>query len=300
MTPNGIIAVNKPSGFTSLDVVNVIRRLYGTRAVGHAGTLDPMATGVLVMLVGRAAKAAEYIQHDRKSYEAVLRLGIETDTEDVTGNVMKTCENLPDEKKVAAVCREFCGEIEQIPPMFSALKVGGRKLVDLARAGKTVERQPRKITVYSLSCEKISDSDYKLAVECSGGTYIRTLCADIGKKLGVGGVMASLLRTSACGFTLENCKTLDELKNMTENERFSLLLPIETLFSDLKKITLEPFFEKLFRSGCEIYQRKIGTNIQIGETVAVYNSEGVFVALAKISEFPEGTAVKSIKFFDIQ
>ena len=289
----------KPAGFTSLDVVNVVRRLFGTRAVGHAGTLDPMATGVLVMLIGRAAKAAEYVQHDEKTYEATLRLGIETDTEDITGKVLSTCEKLPGEDEVTAVCREFCGETYQIPPMFSALKVGGRKLVDLAREGKTVERKPRKITVFSLECEKISESDYKLKVRCSGGTYIRTLCADIGKKLGCGGVMAALVRTDACGFALSDCKTLDELKNMTENERFSLLLPVENLFLDLKKMTLEPFYEKLFRSGCEIYQRKIGTNFGIGETVTVYNSQGVFVALAKISEFPDGTAVKSIKFFDL-
>ena len=299
MEPCGIIAINKPAGFTSLDVVNVVRRLFGTRAVGHAGTLDPMATGVLVMLIGRAAKAAEYVQHDEKTYEATLRLGIETDTEDITGKVLSTCEKLPGEDEVTAVCREFCGETYQIPPMFSALKVGGRKLVDLAREGKTVERKPRKITVFSLECEKISESDYKLKVRCSGGTYIRTLCADIGKKLGCGGVMAALVRTDACGFALSDCKTLDELKNMTENERFSLLLPVENLFLDLKKMTLEPFYEKLFRSGCEIYQRKIGTNFGIGETVTVYNSQGVFVALAKISEFPDGTAVKSIKFFDL-
>ena len=299
MEPCGIIAINKPAGFTSLDVVNVVRRLFGTRAVGHAGTLDPMATGVLVMLIGRAAKAAEYVQHDEKTYEATLRLGIETDTEDITGKVLSTCEKLPSKDEVTAVCREFCGETYQIPPMFSALKVGGRKLVDLAREGKTVERQPRKITVFSLECEKISASDYKLKVRCSGGTYIRTLCADIGKKLGCGGVMAALVRTDACGFSLSDCKTLDKLKNMNENERLSLLLPVENLFSDLKKVTLEPFYEKLFRSGCEIYQRKIGTNCQIGETVTVYNSQGVFVALAKISEFPDGTAVKSIKFFDL-
>lgn len=196
--PGGVLAVHKGEGMTSHDVVNRVRRLYNTKRVGHAGTLDPLATGVLVVLVGRAAKACEYISSDKKTYRATLRLGLTTDTEDITGEVLTRSDNIPDSETVKAVCREFVGGLKQIPPMYSALKVNGQKLYDLARQGVTVEREARDITVFSLECEATdSSTDYILTVACSGGTYIRTLCADIGAKLGCGGVMATLERAEA-------------------------------------------------------------------------------------------------------
>ena len=196
--PSGILLINKHAGATSHDIVNKVRRAMHTKRVGHTGTLDPMATGVLVVLVGRAAKACEYVSHDRKVYRATLRLGLTTDTEDTTGTVLTTCDTLPSPEQVAAICERFVGKIEQIPPMYSALKVDGQKLCDLARQGIEVERKARPIEIYALSCVPTnSPTDYTLTVDCSGGTYIRTLCADIGASLGCGGALATLMDTVA-------------------------------------------------------------------------------------------------------
>ena len=293
----GVLIVNKHEGYTSHDIVNKIRRLYGTKRVGHTGTLDPMATGVLVVLVGRAAKAEEYLQPGKKGYRATLRLGITTDTEDTTGTVLTKKDSLPLPEKVIETCREFVGKTEQVPPMYSALKVGGKKLVDIARAGGEIERKPRPIEIYSLTCEKTEkESDYTLEVSCSGGTYIRTLCADIGKKLGCGGAMASLQRTETCGFRIEESHTVKELEELTEEERSSLLIPTESLFSDCPAVALPEFFERLCRGGCEIYQKKIGTHYDIGTRVRLCGKDGFF-ALGEVREYESGTAIKAIKIF---
>ena len=299
--PGGVLAVHKGGGMTSHDVVNKVRRLFGTKRVGHAGTLDPMATGVLVVLVGRAAKACEYISSDRKAYRAVLKLGIETDTEDITGEVLRRSDDIPSFDAVADACRGFVGEIKQIPPMYSALKVNGQKLYDLARQGVVIEREARDITVYSLSCKATDkDDEVILDVECSGGTYIRTLCADIGAALGCGGVMAALERREACGIDISECCTLDELENMDENERDGRLLPVERLFSDLCEVRLSEFFEKLFRSGCPIYQKKIRAAFEVGARVRVCDANGKFFALGEIIDTEEGSAVKSVKIFELK
>lgn len=298
--PCGVLAVYKPAGFTSHDVVNLIRKYYHTKRVGHAGTLDPMAEGVLLILIGRAAKANEYLSGHQKSYRATLRLGITTDTEDTTGTVLTTCENLPSAVTVQEVCSRFVGELEQIPPMYSALKVNGQKLVDLARKGQIVERTARRITVSSLTCTPTeTPSDYCLEVVCSGGTYIRTLCADIGAALGCGGTMAALLRTSVDHFTLQDCVTLDLLQNMEEDKRLSLLSPTEALFAGLPQMRLPAFFERLSRSGCEIYQNKVGTAFLIGQRVRMCTAAGEFYALGEVREYPEGSAVKAIKLFSL-
>lgn len=298
--PCGIVIVNKHAGCTSFDIVNRLRRLYGTRRIGHTGTLDPMATGVLVVLVGRAAKATEYVSSDRKKYRATLKLGLTTDTEDTTGTILSESSVIPNKEQVISACREFVGEIMQIPPMYSALKVGGRKLVDLARDGIEIERQARPITVFSLTCTPTERPDeYILDVECSGGTYIRTLCADIGKKLGCGGTMASLVRTEACGFSLEQAATVDELGEMSENERFSRLISLEELFSELPSVTLPTFYERLFRSGCEIYQKKIGTDHGTDEILKIYGKNCGFFALGKVKDYPDGSAIKSLKLFSL-
>ena len=298
--PGGVLAVHKGEGMTSHDVVNRVRRLYNTKRVGHAGTLDPLATGVLVVLVGRAAKACEYISSDRKTYRATLRLGLTTDTEDITGEVLTRSDNIPDSETVKAVCREFVGGLKQIPPMYSALKVNGQKLYDLARQGVTVEREARDITVFSLECEATdSSTDYILTVACSGGTYIRTLCADIGAKLGCGGVMATLERLEACGISLDECHTVGEIEEMSENDRGGLLLPTERLFDDLESVRLPAFFEKLFRDGCPIYQKKIKTNHPVGTRVKICSEDGRFFALGEVVEREDGTAIKSVKIFEL-
>lgn len=299
--PGGVLAAHKGEGMTSHDVVNRIRRMYGTKRVGHAGTLDPMATGVLVVLVGRAAKACEYISSDRKAYRATLKLGLETDTEDITGKVLRECAEIPSFEAVEAACRNFIGKIKQVPPMYSALKVNGQKLYDLARQGVTVEREARDITVFSLSCEATERKDeFILDVECSGGTYIRTLCADIGAALGCGGAMAALERREACGIGLSECYSLEDIENMDAEQRQSVLLPVERLFDGLAAVRLPEFFEKLFRSGCPIYQKKIKTSHEVGARVRVCDKDGNFFALGEVVDTEEGSAVRSVKIFELK
>ncbi len=296
--PCGVLLIDKPAGMTSHDVVGRVRRLFGTRRVGHTGTLDPMATGVLVLLVGRAAKAAEYLAVHDKCYEAVLRLGITTDTEDTTGEILTTCEDIPPEDAVIAAAKAFCGSYMQTPPMYSALKVNGQKLIDLARRGVEVERAAREVWVHALEITPTqSAAEYALTVSCSAGTYIRTLCADIGKKLGCGGAMAALRRTKTGDFSIADCTTLEALENMSERERAARLLPIERLFADLPAVCLSPFYEKLCRSGCEIYQKKIKTDHKIGTRVRFLDTNGAFFAIGEVREFEGGSAIKAIKTF---
>ena len=297
--PSGVILINKPAGFTSHDCVNKIRRIYNTKKVGHTGTLDPMATGVLPVLVGRAAKAAELLSADDKVYRAGLKLGITTDTEDTTGAILTESADIPEKERVLAVCREFVGDIMQVPPMYSALKVGGKKLVDLAREGITIEREARPIKIYSLDVEATDcPSDYILTVHCSKGTYIRTLCADIGAKLGCGGAMSSLSRLASGPFKLEDTYTIDELEALDEDGRTAALCPTEKLFEALDAVKLAPFFEKLSHDGNEIYQKKIGTSYPVGTRVRLIGKDG-FYALAEVHEYPEGTAIKVIKLFSL-
>jgi tRNA pseudouridine55 synthase len=296
--PDGILVVNKNEGPTSHDIVNSVRKLYHTKKVGHTGTLDPMATGVLVVLVGRAAKAAEYLVSDEKRYRATLRLGISTDTEDITGTVIKTHDGtMPSSEEVITVCKSFLGKSEQIPPMYSAIKIGGKKLVDLARKGEEVERAARPIEIFSIDCTPTSETDYTLDVHCSSGTYIRTLCRDIGEKLGVGGTMASLCRTETGGFSLSESMRADELSLLDESELEARLIPTAALFSSLPAVCLPAFYEKLCRSGCEIYQKKIKTSFDIGTRVRICSEDGTFFALGEVCDYENGTAIKSIKTF---
>ncbi len=294
--PSGILLVNKHAGATSHDIVNKIRRLYNTKKVGHAGTLDPMATGVLVVLVGRAAKACEYAHAEDKSYRAGLKLGVASDTEDIWGSCESTLAPIPDSECVFSAVASMIGKQMQIPPMYSALKHNGKKLYQLARAGVEVEREAREIEVYSASAVKVSDDEYTLDCSVSKGTYIRTLCTDIGKKLGCGAVMSSLVRTRVGSFDISDSHTVEELQALDADERLSLLLPIETFFSHLPKITLDGFFYKLCYSGCEIYQKKIGTHFDIGEYVRLYSKDGFF-GVGIIKEYEEGSAVKCDKLF---
>ncbi len=296
---SGVLLIHKPEGKTSHDVVGAVRRLYHTRRVGHTGTLDPMATGVLVVLIGRAAKAAEYLSVKSKSYRAVMRLGLTTDTEDTTGKTLTVSGDIPSPACVVEAAKGFVGEILQTPPMYSALKVNGQKLCDLARKGIEVEREARPVTIHSISCKHLRENDYELEVSCSSGTYIRTLCADIGKALGCGGAMAALCRTETGGFPLADCHTLEEIDAYDGAARAALLLPTEQLFCELERVCLPAFYERLCRSGCEIYQKKIGTDHAVGTRVRLCQEQGEFFALGEVREYENGSAIKSIKLFDI-
>ncbi len=293
---NGILILYKSAGMTSQSAVSRVRRLFDGVKAGHTGTLDPMATGVLPILLGRAVKASEYMLESGKHYRATLRLGQTTDTEDTTGTLLSTSDAIPDEATVLSVLDAFRGEILQTPPMYSALKVGGRKLVDLARAGEVIERTPRAITVYSLTAERICDTDYTLDVHCSKGTYIRTLCADIGQALGCGGVMADLLRTEAAGFPLSSAHTLQELESLDPAARAACLFPTEHIFRNLPAVSLAPFFARLARNGLEIYLKKIGCSFPVGTRVRLCDADGFF-ALGEVRAEDGGDAIKPIKQF---
>ncbi len=293
---NGIVIINKEIGPTSQGVVNRVKRIFSASKAGHTGTLDPMATGVLPVLLERGVKASEFMLSQDKHYKATLLLGVTTDTEDVTGNILTECDSYPTEEEVLSVTESFVGEYLQTPPMYSALKVGGKKLCDLAREGITVEREPRQVVIHSLTAEKINEREYTLDVHCSKGTYIRTLCADIGKKLSCGGTMKTLCRASASGFNLSDAHTLSELEEMTDTEREECIFPVEYIFRDLKKVNLPPFFAKLAHSGLEIYLKKINLDLPLDERVRLYDENGFF-ALGEVREYEEGRAIKPIKQF---
>ncbi len=294
---SGVIIVNKEAGISSQAVVNRVKRIFGVSKAGHTGTLDPMATGVLPVLVGRAVKASEFMLTADKHYRAILRLGVVTDTEDTTGTILSESEDIPTPDKVFSVARSFVGELMQVPPMYSAIKQGGKKLYELAREGKVSPREPRKITVYSLDVERIDERNYALTVHCSKGTYIRTLCADIGAALGCGGAMAALSRTCASGYGMELAHTLTELENMSEEERISLVLPTEEIFKKLPDVRLPAFFARLARSGQQIYLFKIGYKLDVGTRVRLYDDTGSFFAVGEVEMFEDGAAIKPIRQF---
>ena len=293
---NGVVIIDKPEGVTSFDVVARVRRALGVKKAGHTGTLDPLATGVLPVLVGKAVKASDFMLSSDKHYEATLLLGITTDTEDVTGETLTESDNIPTEREVLEVVSSFVGSYLQTPPMYSALKVGGKKLCDLARAGVTIEREPREVTIHSLTAEKINEREYTLDVHCSKGTYIRTLCADIGAKLGCGGCMKTLCRASASGFTLADAHTLAELENMTETEREACVFPVEYIFRKYGEVRLPAFFSKLAHSGLEIYLKKIHLDLPTGALVRLCDDNGFF-ALGEVREYEDGKAIKPIRQF---
>ncbi len=293
---NGILLLNKEAGMTSHTAVARLRRLYGGVKAGHTGTLDPMAEGVLPVLVGRGVKASDYMLEADKHYIATLRLGMTTDTEDTTGTLLTTCDTLPAPDTVLAIAPRFTGELLQTPPMYSALKVGGQKLVDLARRGETVERAARPITVFCLKIRHLSDNDYELDVLCSKGTYIRTLCADIGAALGCGGVMASLTRASAAGFSLADCHTLAEFESMTEEARAAAIIPVEQLFCRHPRADIADFYARLMHNGQAILTKKLHVSQPVGCLLRLFDKEGFF-ALGEVIDTPDGAAVKPRKLF---
>ena len=285
---NGIVIVDKPSGWTSQDVTARLRRVFQTRRIGHGGTLDPMATGVLPVFVGRATRGVEFFEHAEKAYEAVLWLGVSTDTEDSSGTVLQTRQVSVSDKDLEAVLCKFRGEIMQIPPMYSALKVHGQKLCDLARKGKEVERQPRPVTIYELECLDFTGDRARLRVRCSKGTYIRTLCKDIGEALGCGGCMESLRRISAGSYTIEEAVPLAQLLETGEPEKF--LRPVDSMFVQYPQVTLTPKQSLRCRNG-----NSFTVGLATG-TYRAYSPEGEFLMLAKV----ENGVMSTIKsFFEV-
>ena len=295
-TATGVLIINKHEGVTSHKIVSILRKLYDMPKVGHTGTLDPMATGVLPILLGRAVKAADFLLAEDKTYEAEMTLGVTTDTQDTTGEIISISDEIPAEDRVLEVCRSFVGEIYQTPPMYSAIKFEGRKLCDIARDGEEVRREPRKITVYSLDAEQICPDKYSLKIRCSKGTYIRTLCADIGEALGCGAVMSRLCRTRSGPFDLSDSFTIEELSKMSFEERIALPKPTESLFEDLPALQINDFYTKLIKGGTVLYQKKLGTSFEEGETVRLKNG-GEFIALGKVTPFEGGSAIKPLKLF---
>ena len=290
--PNGILIVDKPAGWTSQDVAAKLRGVYHEKRVGHGGTLDPMATGVLPIFIGRATRAVPFFEHADKVYEAVLRLGLVTDTQDITGRSLEEHSVDITQEQLEAVLASFRGEIHQIPPMYSAIKVNGQKLYALARKGKEVERAPRPVTIYELTLisdhSQFSILNPQLRIHCSKGTYVRTLCHDIGAALGCGGCMAALRRTRAGRCGIEAAHTLDEILADPDPER--LLLPVDSLFSDRPRCAVNEAGEKKLRNGAALHTAKLPD----GE-YRVYGPQGDFLLLGAVSH-GELSTVKS--FFE--
>ena len=285
---NGIVIVDKPQDWTSQDVTARLRRVFNTRRIGHGGTLDPMATGVLPVFVGRGTRGVEFFEHAEKTYETVLRLGLMTDTEDVWG---ETIEERPvefREEKLEEVLERFRGEILQVPPMYSALKVNGQKLCDLARKGKEVERKPRPITIHELTLLEVTENTLRLRVKCSKGTYIRTLCKDIGEALGCGGCMAALRRVTAGEYTIEESVPLQVLLDAENPQQY--LRSVDTMFRNYPEVKLTANQEKRCRNG-----NAFSVNLREG-TYRAYSQNGEFLMLAKVADGVMST-IKS--FFEV-
>ena len=286
---NGIVIIDKPAGWTSHDVTARLRRVFGTRRIGHGGTLDPMATGVLPVFVGRATRGVEFFEHAEKTYETELLLGVATDTEDTTGTVLFRREVSVTPEQLTEVLERFRGEIMQIPPMYSALKVNGQKLCDLARKGRQVERQPRPVTIHELTLLSREGDTLHLRVRCSKGTYIRTLCADIGEALGCGGCMQALRRTQAGEYTIAEAVPLQQLLEAAEPETY--LRDVDTMFRGYPGVKLTANQEKRCRNG-----NAFSVSLP-GGTYRAYSQSGEFLMLAKVEDGVMST-IKS--FFDVQ
>lgn len=284
---NGIIIIDKPAGWTSMDVCAKLRGILKTKKIGHAGTLDPMATGVLPVFVGQATRAVSFAEGGEKEYVAGLRLGCTTNTQDTEGQTLTQSPVAVGREELEAVLPRFTGEISQIPPMFSAIKINGQKLYDLARQGKEVERKARAVTIFALEVvEQVSETDYILRIRCSKGTYVRTLCHDIGQALGCGGCMFSLRRTMAAGFTLDESVTLEQMQEGGE----ALLRPTDSLFRDRPDYRLKTEKqEERCRNGNPFF---IQENLPEGE-YRIYGREGAFLCLSRL----QGDTMTSLKNF---
>ena len=281
---NGVIAVNKPREFTSFDVVAIMRGCLRTKKVGHSGTLDPMAEGVLPIFTGSGTKAISLLPDSDKSYRAGFRLGLTSDTLDIWGNCSESNSVDVSERQLLAVLEKFRGETEQIPPMYSALKVNGQKLCDLARRGIEVERAPRKVTITRLELLGFDGRDGVIDVDCSSGTYIRTLVDDIGAALGTGAVMTSLVRTRACGFSIGECYPLEELKALPYEKLAKLIKPIDSVFKEFPEIRLDETQKRLYLNGVRLDLSRIHSPTENGQTYRIYAGEFLGIAAAENGE----------------
>ena len=276
---DGVIVINKPQGFTSFDVVAIVRGCFHTKKVGHSGTLDPMANGVLPVFIGNATKAISILPDHGKSYRAGFRLGVTSDTLDIWGNCTEEMDVLVSERLLLSVLDKFRGDIMQVPPMYSALKVNGQKLCDLARKGIEVEREPRPVTISKLELSIFQKTDGIIDVECSSGTYIRSLIDDIGKELGCGAVMTSLLRTKACGFEFLDSVDIEKLKYyMTDEERASHVRPIDTVFSEYPEIRLDSEQERLYLNGARLDTSRLHSVTEDGKRYRIYSDKFLGIA----------------------
>ncbi len=302
---SGIIAVNKPAGFTSFDVVAKMRGILKIKKLGHAGTLDPMATGVLPVFVGKAAKACDIIPDSDKRYTAQFRLGTTTDTLDITGETVTSAGADVPREQIEALLGDFRGNISQLPPMFSAVSVDGKRLYELAREGKAVERKPRNVTVNSIELVSFDEKSQTgvIDIDCSKGTYIRSIINDIGEKLPApensgekhcGAVMIGLVRTRACGFELSDCVTLGQLQDIRNSggDFKDIIIPVENVFSVYPKIKLNEFQTKLFINGVRLDINRLRI-AQSGEMYRVFACDGEFLGLAAESE----KELKPVKMF---
>ena len=285
---HGIINVYKEKGFTSHDVVAKLRGIVGQKKIGHTGTLDPDATGVLPVCLGKATKLCDLLTDKNKTYEAVLLLGKTTDTQDITGEVLeeKSTEALTEEK-VREVIEGFIGDYEQIPPMYSALKVNGKKLYELAREGKVIERKARPVKILDIQILEIDLPKVRMEVSCSKGTYIRTLCHDIGEKLGCGGCMESLIRTRVSTFRIEDAKTLDEIETLKQEGKLAeLLVPIDAMFPFYPKITVKDDWKAFAKNGnpLDLKMLKEACGQDEETQVRLYDESGKFIAIYQWKE----------------
>lgn len=289
---NGILIVDKPAGWTSQDVAAKLRGVFHERRIGHSGTLDPMATGVLVLFVGRATRAVEFAERDSKEYLAGLRLGLVTNTQDTSGETLETHPVSVTREQLDAALDAFRGDISQIPPMYSAIKIGGKKLYELARKGQEVERKPRNITIFELAVENGSGSDWDLRVHCSKGTYVRTLCHDIGQNLGCGGCMSSLRRTRAGRFTLEQAVTMEQILAFAqEHDPAELLMPVDALFAQHPALIVTLGQTEKLKHGTAIHDWHFADG-----TYRVYSETGEFLLLGTV----KGQILTTVKsFFEV-
>lgn len=292
---SGILIVDKPQDWTSHDVVAKLRRVFGEKRIGHAGTLDPMATGVLPVFLGRATRAVEFATEGGKTYQAGLKLGTITDTQDTTGTILESRDVSVDKEDLLGIFPQFSGEIQQIPPMYSAIKIQGKKLYELARKGKEIPRPPRNITIHQLrllSQNQEDSQEFLLEISCSKGTYIRTLCHDMGQVLGCGGTMSSLRRTSAAGYTLAQAHPLEDILKHPQPK--DLLLPVDSYFKQ-ETFSVEPWQEQKIRNGSSVPLSK-DQDILEGE-YRVYGKNQTFLALCQVDK-REIHTIKS--FFEVE
>lgn len=281
---DGILLIDKPPDFTSFDVVAKMRGMLQTRKIGHGGTLDPMATGVLPLFAGRATKACDMLPIQDKRYTATFCLGKETDTQDITGQIMQEKPVTAGRMQVELVLGKMIGMQEQLPPMYSAVKVGGQRLYDLARKGVEVERKTRSIEIYSIGLLNADEKNhsYTIDVACSKGTYIRTLCHDVGQILGCGGVLTQLRRTEACGYKERHCLTIDEAQKLaSEGSLTERLLPVESGFQTLDRLNLDPDQARLFSNGVRLSLKRMGLQeLAENQEYTVFGPDGSFLAVA--------------------